>query len=48
MALHNGEPRNELEVLEEKVDAASKRLENIEKNAPDLMDIKVTNNIFFT
>lgn len=41
VTLLNGEPRNELEALEEKVDAASKRLDNIEKNAPDLMDIKI-------
>jgi len=41
VALHNGEPRNELQVLEEKVDAANKKLEQLEKNAPDLMDIKV-------
>ena len=41
VTLHNGEPRNELEVLEEKLEVATKKLDNMEKNAPDLMDIKV-------
>ena len=35
------------QVLEEKLDTANKKLEQIEKNAPDLMDIKVGTNIHF-
>ncbi len=41
VTLHNGEPRNEVEVLEEKLEVATKKLDNLEMNAPDLMDIKV-------
>jgi hypothetical protein len=41
LTLHNGEPRSEVEVLEEKLEVATRKLDNLEKNAPDLMDIKV-------
>ena len=41
VVLHNGSPKSELEVLEEKLIDTNKKLELIEKNAPELMDIKV-------
>ena len=41
VVLHKGEPRPENEVLEERLADASKKLELLEKNAPEIMDIKV-------
>ena len=41
MVLHNGSPRSELDVLEEKLVDTNKKLELMEKNAPELMSIKV-------
>jgi len=41
VVLHNGSPRSELDVLEEKLVDTNKKLELMEKNAPELMSIKV-------
>ena len=41
VVLHKGEPTPESEVLEEKLVDSNKKLELMEKNAPELMEIKV-------
>ena len=41
VVLHQGEPRSEDQVLQEKLQDANKKLELMEKNAPELTDIKV-------
>jgi hypothetical protein len=39
--LHKGEPTPETEVLQEKLEDSNKKLELMEKNAPEIMEIKV-------
>lgn len=41
VVLHKGEPRPEADVLQEKLEDANKKLELMEKNAPETMQIKV-------
>jgi len=41
LTLHNNEPRLESELLEEKLQDSIKKLELLEKNAPEIMQIKV-------
>jgi len=41
LTLHNNEPRMESDVLEEKLQDSIKKLELLEKNAPEIMEIKV-------
>jgi len=41
LTIHNNEPRMESDVLEEKLQDSIKKLELLEKNAPEIMEIKV-------